>query len=356
MVSLATLPSSECTLGIKMKRKSTIGTVARKAGVAISTVSRYLNGHYVSEEAKKRIAEVIAELGYTRSSTARNLSLGRKGSIGVVVDSTLDLWFTQLLAGIEEELSTRDSSLMLASLELLGHYDASIVFRWIQERRIDGLIIAKSQKRERSLLQAAVESGMPTVTVAPDEAVNNVHVIRFQNTAAGAVVADHLVDLGHRKIGFAGGPEHSIDSKNRIKGFRDRLAELGVKMNPKNISFCRSYEAEAGVEFARSLLAKPLAITALVMGNDALALGVMRVAQQRGIHIPHELSIVGFDNVPEGALVWPGLTTVAQPTREMGRAACRTLFEAIEAPVSFVTIEYPMELIVRESTSVAPRR
>jgi LacI family transcriptional regulator len=315
-----------------------------------------LNDHYVSQGAKKRIAEAIAELGYTRSSTARNLSLGRKGSIGVVVDSTLDLWFTQLLAGIEEELSVRDSSLMLASLELRGHYDASIVFRWIQERRVDGLIIAKSQKRERSLLQAAVEAAIPTVTVAPDEVVNHVHVIRFQNAAAGAVVADHLMNLGHRKVAFAGGPEHSIDSKNRLKGLRDRLKEHGVNLNPKDISFCRSYEAEAGMEFARSLLARPLTITALVMGNDALALGVMRVAQQRGVHIPHELSIVGFDNVPEGALVWPGLTTVAQPTSEMGRAACRTLFEAIEAPKSFVTIEYPMELVIRESTSMAPRR
>jgi LacI family transcriptional regulator len=338
-----------------MKRKPTIATVAKNAGVAVSTVSRYLNDHYVSQAARKRISEVIAKLGYTRSSTARNLSLGRKGSIGVVVDSTLDLWFTQLLAGIEEELSARDSSLMLASLELRGHYDAGNVFRWIQEKRVDGLIIAKSQKRERSLLHAAVEADLPTVTVAPDEAVSQVHVIRFDNVAAGAAVADHLADLGHRRIAFAGGPEHSVDSKNRLKGLRERLAELGITINPKSISSCDSYEAEAGIEFARFLLAKPLEITALVMGNDALALGVMRVAQQRGVHIPQQLSIVGFDNVPEGSLVWPGLTTVAQPTREMGRAACRTLFEAINGPRGLVMIEFPIELVVRESTGLAPR-
>jgi LacI family transcriptional regulator len=338
-----------------MKRKPTIATVAKNAGVAVSTVSRYLNDHYVSQAARKRISEVISKLGYTRSSTARNLSLGRRGSIGVVVDSTLDLWFTQLLAGIEEELSARDSSLMLASLELRGHYDAGNVFRWIQEKRVDGLVIAKSQKRERSLLHAAVEADLPTVTVAPDEAVSQVHVIRFDNVAAGAAVADHLADLGHRRIAFAGGPEHSVDSKNRLKGLRERLAELGLTINPKFISFCGSYEAEAGIEFARFLLAKPLEITALVMGNDALALGVMRVAQQRGVHIPQQLSIVGFDNVPEGALVWPGLTTVAQPTREMGRAACRTLFEAINGPRGLVMIEFPIELVVRESTGLPPR-
>jgi LacI family transcriptional regulator len=337
-----------------MKRKPTITTVAEHAGVAASTVSRYLNGHYVSQATKKRLSEVIAKLGYSRSSTARNLSLGRKGCIGVVVDSTLDPWFTQLLAGIEEELSTRDISLMLSSLELRGHYDADIVFEWIRERRVDGLILAKSQKRERTLLRTAIEAQLPVITVAPDEIVHDVQVIRCNNIAAGAAVADHLADLGHKLIAFAGGPEHSIDSKHRLRGLRDRLAQLGIPLHPRSISLCGSYEAAAGIEFARTLLAKPLEITALVMGNDSLALGFMRVAQQRGIRIPQHLSIVGFDNVPEGALVWPGLTTVAQPMREMGRAACRRLFDMIAELADIEAIEYPMELIVRESTG-APR-
>ena len=335
---------------LPMTRKPTISTVAESAGVATSTVSRYLNGHYVSRSAKKRIADVIARLGFTRSSTARNLSLGRRGSIGVVVDSTLDPWFTQLLAGIEEELSQRDTSLMLASLDLRGHYDPSIAFEWLRDRRVDGLVIAKSQKRDRPLLRAAVEAQIPTVTVAPDEAVSHTQVISCNNIAAGIAVADHVADLGHRRIGFAGGPKHSIDSKHRLRGLQSRLKQLGIPLDPKDISFCGTYEAEAGMEFARLLLAKPLEITCLVMGNDALALGFMRVAQQRGVRIPQQLSIVGFDSVPEGALVWPGLTTVSQPMREMGRAACRRLFEAIAAPVDFERIEYPMKLVVREST------
>jgi DNA-binding LacI/PurR family transcriptional regulator len=333
-----------------MKKKPTITTVAEHAGVAVSTVSRYLNGHYVSQSTKKQISKVIAKLGYSRSSTARNLSLGRQGCIGVVVDSTLDPWFTQLLAGIEEELSTRDISLMLASLELRGHYDADIVFEWVRERRVDGLILAKSQKRERTLVHTAIKAQLPVITVAPDEVVTDVQVIRCNNIAAGAAVADHLADLGHKLIAFAGGPKHSIDSKHRLRGLRDRLSRLGIPLHPRSISVCGSYEAAAGIEFARSLLAKPLEITALVMGNDALALGFMRVAQQRGIRIPQHLSIVGFDNVPDGALVWPGLTTMAQPMREMGRAACRRLFDMIEAPADLKAIEYPMELIVREST------
>lgn len=336
-------------------RRPTIATVAKDAGVAMSTVSRYLNGHYVSHSAKKRISNAIAQLGYAPSPTARNLSLGRHGSIGVVVDSILDPWFTQLLAGIEEGLLTQNMSLMLASLEHKGEYDPGVALRWIRERRIDGLIIAKSQKRERSLLHAALEAKLPVVTVVPDEVVHSAQVVACNNIAAGAIVADHLTDLGHRKIGFVGGPPHSMDSKNRFRGLRNRLRQLNISLDPEITTFCGSYEAEAGVEFGRILLAKPLQVTALVMGNDALALGFMRVAQQRGIRVPQDLSIVGFDNVPEGALVWPGLTTMSQPIQEMGRSACRRLFESITSPVAFEKIEYPMTLVVRESTA-APSR
>src|SRR3954469_8365862 len=152
-----------------MKRKPTIATVAERAGVAVSTVSRYLNGRYVSREAKVRIGAAIETLQYARSWTARNLSIGRKGCIGVVVDTSLDPWFNQVLAGIEEELSTRDTSLMLSSLELRDKYDPTIVFEWIRGRRVDGMIIAKSQRRERPLLKEALASQIPLVMVAPDE-------------------------------------------------------------------------------------------------------------------------------------------------------------------------------------------
>ena len=106
-----------------MIKKPTITTVAAEAGVAVSTVSRYLNGHYVSSPVRARLSKIIETLGYSRSSTARNLSLGRRGCIGVAVDSSQDPWFVQLLTGIEEELSIRDMSLMLSSLELRGEYD-----------------------------------------------------------------------------------------------------------------------------------------------------------------------------------------------------------------------------------------
>ena len=333
-----------------MAKKPTIATVAAQAGVAVSTVSRYLNGHYVSAPVQARLSEVIAELGYSRSWTARNLSLGRRGCIGVVVDSSADPWFVQLLTGIEEELSTRDTGLMLASLELRGQYDPSLVFAWIRDRRVDGLIVAKSQRRERALLKAAVEAQLPTVIIAPDEIFNDVQVVRCNNLAAGASVAAHLAALGHRKIGFAGGPEHSIDSKHRLRGLRDELARRGITIEPKNVFACGSYTSDAGGEFAHRFFEAGPDLTALVMANDALAFGFMRVALQCGVRMPDQLSIVGFDGLPHGALFCPALTTVSQPMREMGRVACCRLFEAIEDPGRLETTEFPMALIEREST------
>ena len=333
-----------------MKHKPTIATVAERAGVAVSTVSRYLNGRYVSREAKARIAEAVEALKYARSWTARNLSIGRKGSIGVVVDTSLDPWFSQVLAGIEEELSTRDTSLMLCSLELRARYDPAIVFEWIRGRRVDGLIIAKSQRRERPLLREALDSQVPIVMVAPDEAVTPAHVVRCDNRAGGAAVADHLAELGHRQIAFLGGPRHSTDSKHRLRGLREGLARHRIKLGAKSVFFCGSYEAEAGEAFAQEFFDHHSDVTAVVAANDSLALGFMRAAHQRGTRIPRDLSIVGFDDVPLGALTWPALTTVAQPMREMGRAACRRLFEAISSPGLLETTEYPVTLIVRGST------
>ena len=331
-------------------KKPTIATVAEQAGVAVSTVSRYLNGHYVSAPVQAKLSEVIASLGYSRSWTARNLSLGRRGCIGVAVDSSSDPWFVQLLTGIEEELSARDTGLMLSSLELRGQYDPALVFSWIRDRRVDGLVIAKSQRRERALLKAAVEAQLPTVIIAPDEISTDVQIIRCNNVAAGTSVAAHLAGLGHRSIGFAGGPEHSIDSKHRLRGLRDELARRGIQLEPRHVFTCGSFTSEAGGEFAHRFFESGPDITALVLANDALAFGFMRVALQRGVRMPQELSVVGFDGLPHGALFCPALTTVSQPMREMGRVACHRLFEAIDNPGRLETTEFPMALMEREST------
>jgi LacI family transcriptional regulator len=335
-------------------KKPTIAMVAAQAGVAVSTVSRFLNGHYVSPEVRARLAQVIETLGYSRSWTARNLSLGRRGSIGVVVDSIEDPWFVQVLLGIEEELASRDSSLMLASLELLGRYDPARVFEWIRDHRVDGMILAKTQRRDRPILHAAAQARLPVVAVAPDERLADVQVLHCNNFEAGVLIAEHLADLGHTRIAFAGGPAHSIDSKHRLRGVREGLARRKLRLDPAMVLSCGSWAFEAGTTFAQSLLGRPLPMTAMVFANDALALGFLRVAHERGVRVPQDISVTGFDGLPLGALSWPSLTTVAQPIRDMGRVACRRLFEAIAQPGAVEQIQFRMTLLPRESSGRAP--
>lgn len=336
-------------------KKPTIRVVAAKAGVAVSTVSRYLNDDSVSPRMKARLSRVIASLGYKPSRTARNLSLGLKGCIGVVVDSIQDPWFTQLLTGMEEELQLRDTSLMLLSLELRDRYDPAIALEWIDEHRVDGLIIAKCHRRDKTLVDAAMDARIPIVAVAPDETLTDVSVLRADNVAAGRALGVHLAELGHTRVAFAGGPRVSVESRHRLQGLREELGNRGVLMRDEDICFRASYEAEEGAVFAETFLKEPIRPTAVVLGNDALAIGFIRAAQQRGVHVPRDLSVAGFDGIPEGARSWPGLTTMVQPMREMGRDACRRLFTAIASAEEATTMSYSMTLVVRESTSPPPR-
>ena len=341
-------------LGSSSIKKPTIRVVAAKAGVAVSTVSRYLNNDSVSPRIRARLSQVIESLRYTPSRTARNLSLGLKGCIGVVVDSIQDPWFTQLLTGMEEELQSRDTSLMLLSLELRDKYDPTIAFEWIDERRVDGLIIAKCHRRDKPLVNAAIQAQVPIVAVAPDGTLPNIAVLRADNIAAGRALGGHLAELGHRRVAFAGGPHVSVESRHRLQGLREELGTRGARMRAKDICFLASYEADEGAAFAETFLRQRPGPTAVVLGNDALAIGFIRAAQQRGVRIPDDLSVAGFDGISEGARSWPSLTTMAQPMREMGRDACRRLFAAITAAEAPTTRQYSMILAARESTA-APR-
>jgi LacI family transcriptional regulator len=335
-------------------KKPTIRVVADKAGVAVSTVSRYLNDNSVSPPMKAHLSRVIESLGYKPSRTARNLSLGLKGCIGVAVDSIQDPWFTQLLTGMEEELQSRDISLMLLSLELRDTYDPAIAFEWINERRVDGLIIAKCHRRDKPLVRAALDAQLPIIAVAPDETLTDVAVLRADNIAAGRMLGAHLAELGHRRMAFAGGPDVSVESRHRLQGLREELRERGLQLRETDICFRASYDAEEGAAYAETFLRQRTRPTAVVLGSDALAIGFIRAAQQRGVNVPGDLSVAAFDGIPEGARLWPGLTTMAQPMREMGRDACRRLFGAITATEARIVVQYSMTLVVRESTAAPP--
>lgn len=352
-------------LGAKLRRsrapdapaRPTIKAVAEHARVAISTVSRVVNGGPASELVKKRVLASIAELGYTPSVAAQSLVTRRAGCIGLAVNSSQSPWFSQILAGIEEALLPTRMSVLLASMMLTGKYDASGVSAWLHERRVDGLILVRYSRRDRHLLEAAATAALPVVLIAPDASAPADFLVRCNNADAGRVVGEHLAELGHRRIAFAGGPNDSLDTRERLRGLTESLRERNVD-GPTEVWFGAGYTPESGRAFAERYLAAPAAdrATAVVLGNDSMAIGFMRSVLQRGVRVPEDVSVVGFDGTPDGEQFWPGLTTVVQPTRAMSARACRALLAAIQGNDEEGTpsLEYGVELLVRQSTQ-APR-
>jgi DNA-binding LacI/PurR family transcriptional regulator len=341
-----------------VKRKATIIQVAERANVAFSTVSRVMNGGYASQKVRERVERVARDLGYTPSLIARNLKMGRQGCIGVVTMSSQGSWFTQVLGGIEEALEEQTVSALLGSMRLRGRYDSSTVARWIDERRVDGLVFARCTPSEKTLVENARKARIPMVFVAPDENFAVGPVFKTHNREGAVELARHLVRLGHRRVGFVGGPYASVDTRDRLRGLRDGLAEAGLTIKKEFISYAASYGAEDGVPYAREWLSlgKSRRPTAVACGNDSLALGFMRTVLQAGVRVPEELSVAGFDGVTEGALYWPGLTTVKQPSHELGMAACKMLLRMIESGQTHPTtrVDLPAGVVLRESTGPAP--
>jgi LacI family transcriptional regulator len=347
--------SSRRRAASSVKDKPTIRVVAERAQVAVSTVSRVLNGGYASAAAKGRVQLAIQELGYAPSITAQSLVTGRAGCIGVVSYTARSTWFSLILAGVEEQLVDSRQSVLLASLMLNGRYDSSTVAAWIQERRVDGLIFIRYTRREHALFTAATAVGLPVVLIGPDVKAPASCIVRCNNIDAGRIVAEHLIALGHRKIAFAGGPRESIDTRDRHRGLSQALTDQRIELPEKRVWFGPSYHPEAGVEYAHTFLALPPRArpSAVVMGNDAMAFGFMRAVLQQGVKVPDDVSVVGFDGIPEGGLYWPGLTTVQQPTERMGASGCRALLECMQNPDLERTadVQYGVELVVRESTA-----
>ena len=340
-----------------MKQRVTIIEVAKKSGVAVSTVSRVLNGGYASPAVRARVQGVVRQLGYVPSTSARGLKLGRTGLIGFVSWNVFGTWASGLLRGIEDELVGRSTSVVIASLGLRGTYDPSAVRAWIGERRVDGLIIARAKEDNADLVAALKESNLPTVLIGADCDFGYGVSITSRNRKAGAVAAEHLMQLGHERIACLAGPKESVASRERYEGVEQALAERGLTLQKEHSGFASGFNPDACVGYARRWLALPRQSrpTGLILPNDEQAMTFVKMALDRGICIPEDVSVIGFDGIEQGARFWPGITTVAQPLDTIGSASARLILQMVEGTETHIpsNVEFDMELVVRESTGPA---
>ena len=331
-----------------MKRAS-IKDIARLADVSHSTVSRALRGSgLISEETAGRIRRIALEAGYTPSAAARSLVTRRTDTIGVVVTNIADPFVAGVVSGIEEVASEKGHSVFLAN----SHADPEREVRVVQsfeERRVDGIIVTSSRV---GAMYVPLLSRMrvPIVLLNNQHPSEFVHSVMIANAEAAIEATRHLVGLGHRRIAYLGDRNGHQSDTERFSGYRRALEEAGLPFEPELVVHGDGKPEGAGPAMAR-LLELPKRPTAVFCYNDLSALGAMREVFARGLRIPEDLSIAGFDDLYISRYLNPPLTSVRQPMRQMGRMAMETLLDLLSGGRREHNLKVPGELIVRESTA-----
>lgn len=333
-----------------MSRAPTQIDVAQRAGVSTATVSRVLNNpRSVRAPVRLSVERVIDELGYLPHGPARALASSRSRTIGAVIPTVNNEIFAAAINALEECLSKRDYTLVLS----VSNYDLgteTVQVRRLIERGIDGLVLVgndHSAETYRLIDQARVHH----VSLLSYDPASGRPNIGISNRAGGRRAVDHLIALGHTRIGMVCGLMAQNDrARGRYEGFRDGLTEVSLGPFRKAV-LEKPYTIEAGREALAELVDADRLPSALVCGNDVLALGVMLEAQGRGLDVPRDLSIVGFDDLPLARHFRPGLTTIAVPVAEAGRRAGMAVVGSIEEgrPVKSLCLAAP--LLVRGSTA-----
>jgi LacI family transcriptional regulator len=331
--------------------RMTIREIAELAGVSIATVSRVLNGRDdVSDETRELVGRVIREHGYTANRHARGLSAGRTGLVGVLVPLVYPVYFSAILSGIAEALYEQDLRVLLSPTGHEHDREVTLLDRLVHGLTDGALVVLPEESSEE--LELLLDGGYHFVVVDPllplDDRIPSV-------SAAHASGADqamrHLLTLGHRRIAAITGPRGWVATEDRRRGYHAALAAAGILPDPE-LEAEADFEIEGGVEAAASLLDLRRPPTAIFAFNDNLAIGALRAARARGLRVPEDLSVVGFDDVEHATIVTPSLTTVRQPLAEMGRTAVSLLMRLLERQrFETLHVELGTRLVVRESTA-----
>lgn len=328
----------------------TIFDVAREAGVSYSTVSRVINNkEYVKESTRSKVQMTMTRLGYVANLKARSLAGGRSQVIGVLIYDLETNYTVQIVRGIDEEVSVLDYDMLIATTHQRKVKEANYVVK-LTQGLADGLLIILPRNLE-AYLPDLHRLNFPYVLVdhpGQDASDTAIQATNFQG-AYSAV--QHLIELGHTQIATITGPLDLACSQDRLAGYRSALADHGL-VSPEAWVMEGDFLKQGGVEGASRLLDLAQPPTAIFAASDLMGFGAMLTAKERGLVVPADLSVVGFDDINESALVVPGLTSVRQPLEEMGRVATRLLVARIENPETVPQrLELATELVIRGTTA-----
>ena len=337
-----------------MASRATIEDVAAAAGVSIKTVSRVLNREpNVRPETRDRVLKAAEGLRYTPHASARSLAGHRSFNIALVYNNPSDNYMMGVISGVLEACAAEQYHLILSPVALDEAGLLAEIDNLMAHSRPDGLLLTPPLTDSAALLARLAALDVPYASISPRRQDEGVAVAMDEPAAAERVV-QHLVELGHRRIAHVlGHPAHGA-SQWRLDGYRRGLAKAGIPVDP-TLEVAGEFSFESGVAAAQRLLDMAPMPTAIFAANDDMAAGVLHVAHHRGLRVPEDLSVVGFDDTPISRQLFPLLTTIHQPTRDMGRLATGALLAHIREPNPAHLQRVPHMLKVRESTGPAPR-
>jgi LacI family transcriptional regulator len=333
--------------------KTTLYDVAKAAGVHTSTVSRALNAetrHLITTEVVDRVQKTANKLGYRHNAIASSLRTRRSNAVGIVIPDLLNSVFPPIIVGIEEMLREAGYMLTIASHgNDAGRHSA--VLDAMLARQVDGLILATATLDDVSV-ERLVQRGIPLVMVNRRDRTSRAPSVITDDESGIALAVEHLVALGHWRIGHIAGPQTLSTGVARLRGFVSAMQARNLNADELCIEIAKSYSRVAGKEAVTGLLRKKNKITAIVAANDLLALGGYDAFREAKLRCPEDMSITGYNDMPLVDLVSPPLTTVRIQHRQMGIEAARLLIRKLEDPKSTnVGVTLNPDFIVRASTA-----
>lgn len=334
------------------RQRTTLKQVAARAGVSVTTVSLVLNDAPASigSDTRERVLAVASELGYVPSAAARSLASGRTHTVGLVIchaeHLVVDAFIPQTLYGMNQVAHEHGFRVLVEAVEDVTRPDA--YHELVRAKQIDGLIVLNPRRDDLRLPQL-VNDEFPVVTLGTIPGCDPVRVLTPEVDLARQAT-EHLLRLGHRRIGhvtFA--PRVYLATDSRLRGYRAALEDAGIGADERDVAD-GAFSAESGAAATRALLDARPDITALFCGNDTIAIGVLHALSERGLRVPDDVAVVGYDDIPTARFLTPPLTTVRSPAVEHGQRAMELLLDMIEGrPITERQVLLEAALVVRRS-------
>ena len=312
-------------------KRVTIGDVAALAGVSKATVSKSLgDGNYsIAEDTQRRIAAAVEELDFQPNAIARDLKRRRTQTVGVIVASVENPVYAELIAGVDQVLGSSEYTLIFGSSEGSAAKEAKVV-RSMRQRQVDGIVMASVTMQDREVGQLA-SSGLDVVLASRNVLSNSVDTVVVDNLSGARQAVEHIAGHGHHRVAHIAGPQNVVPFAQRRQAYADMVAAGALDDDGDLLVLADASTQEAGAAAVDQLLDLAEPPTAVFVGGDGMALGVLEACDRRGVRIPEDLAVVSFDNISVARMPGVGLTTVDSKAREIGRLAARQLLARIES-------------------------